>query len=67
VELDVKDRERLLVCSDGLNAVVPFDAIQSALAEQPPERAVEHLLQSVMTAGAPDNVSILVLDYGDHR
>lgn len=52
---------RYLLCSDGLSMLLPLDAIEDALA-RPVERAVEVLLEAALAAGAPDNVSILLLE-----
>lgn len=64
-QLDLIDQQLLLLCSDGLSEVVPFDFIQSVLSDRESGGAVERLLQAVLAAGAPDNVSILILEYRD--
>ncbi len=55
--------DRLLLCSDGLSEVVPFDAIQQILGEETLDHAAAVLLQAALQAGAPDNVSIVVLEH----
>jgi serine/threonine protein phosphatase PrpC len=54
---------RLLACSDGLSEYVEFASIQSILAEQDPVRVVHLLVDEAVRRGAPDNVSVLVVDW----
>jgi protein phosphatase len=57
--------DRLLVCSDGLTGVVPLDTIATVLAQ--PIDAVttaDRLVHLALEAGAPDNVSVIVVDVG---
>jgi PPM family protein phosphatase len=62
VGLDQMDeRDRLLVCSDGLTEVVGFDDIAAALAEPDPAAAAAALLRLALQGGAPDNVTLIVL------
>jgi serine/threonine protein phosphatase PrpC len=62
-QLQLTHGDRLLVCSDGLSDVVPFDRIDGCLADSDSAAAVGGLLSEAIAAGAPDNVSILVLDH----
>ena len=52
-----------LLATDGLNVVGP-EAIRAAL-HLPPEAAVEWLIASTLTEGAPDNVTVIVARVGD--
>jgi protein phosphatase len=63
VELNVGDR--LMVCCDGLSDVVTFQQIQELLSSESIKDAVDSLLDAALTAGAPDNVSIIVLERSD--
>ena len=55
--------DRLLLCTDGLSSFVGDDPIHSALAEhETADDAVGRLVQLAMDNGAPDNVTVLVLD-----
>lgn len=54
--------ERLLLCSDGLNAVLTGEKISNALASADPESAVERLIEAANRAGAPDNITVIVLE-----
>lgn len=49
-----------LLCSDGLTKVISHDAIAARLSVSP-VRAVEGLLADTLAAGAPDNVSVIVI------
>jgi PPM family protein phosphatase len=60
---DVLAGDRYLLCSDGLSAVVPTDAIQRVLTSgAEPDRAVRDLVALAIEAGGPDNVSCVVAD-----
>lgn len=63
VRLDsLGSRERLLVCSDGLTEVVTFDEVATAMAEPDARRTAALLLEKALTAGAPDNVTLMLLE-----
>jgi serine/threonine protein phosphatase PrpC len=54
--------ETILLCSDGLWDVVPFAVISDLLtSERSAQSIVNMLIQHTLDAGAPDNVSALVL------
>lgn len=55
---------RLLLCTDGLTAVVPDPGIAAALARTggDPAAACRELIGAAVAAGAPDNVTVLVAD-----
>jgi len=60
-----KPGDRICLCSDGLNKMVPDSEIESVLnARQGAEAAAQQLLELSLARGAPDNVSIIVVDYG---
>ena len=58
----VQARDRFLLCSDGLTRVVPEEHISEWLAQEDPQTAVEGLIQTTLDAGAPDNVTVLVVE-----
>ncbi|HEV2069999.1 MAG TPA: protein phosphatase 2C domain-containing protein [Acidimicrobiales bacterium] len=62
-EVSLGDGDRLLLCSDGLSEVVPFGAIEEVLGGVTLDHAAAVLLRSALDAGAPDNVSIVVLEH----
>ncbi|MEU7595257.1 MerR family transcriptional regulator [Streptomyces sp. NPDC039022] len=60
---EARPGDRYLLCSDGLSAVVPSDAVREVLGAAPgPARAVRDLVALAHDAGAPDNVSCVVAD-----
>jgi protein phosphatase len=62
--LDLKDGDRLLLCSDGLTGMVSHDAIASVLRDEPdPQRAVERLVRDANDAGGVDNITAVLLDF----
>jgi PPM family protein phosphatase len=55
--------DRYLLCSDGLSGVVSVEVIQDVLASTgEPEDVVTTLIQLTEEAGAPDNVTVVVVD-----
>lgn len=64
--LDTRPGDRWLICSDGLSGVVRHDDLQAALAiRDAPKQVAEKLLKQSLDAGAPDNVTVVILDIGD--
>jgi protein phosphatase len=63
-EMSLESGDIVLLCSDGLYAVVAEPAIQETLANGGAlEGMVDHLIAASLSAGAPDNVSALILRY----
>ena len=61
--LQVVERDRYLLCSDGLSAVVESSSIAEALTEAPePATAVSRLIDLANQAGGPDNIAAVVID-----
>jgi protein phosphatase len=55
--------DRILLCSDGLSAMVDEDVIERALLEEAdPQAACERLVEAAIEAGGEDNITVLVLD-----
>ena len=64
--LDTRPGDRWLLCSDGLSSYVDEATIRAALAEGlPTESTTDSLVRSALEAGAPDNVTVLLLDVGE--
>jgi protein phosphatase len=62
--LALQDRDRLLLCSDGLTDVVDDDTIAKTLAEtQASSEACQRLLQLALDGGGPDNVTVVLAAY----
>ena len=67
LELDVyRDRvhagDRFLLCSDGLTRTVPAEQLESWMAHEDIRQTVEELIKATLAAGAPDNVTALVVE-----
>jgi serine/threonine protein phosphatase PrpC len=60
---DTKPGDRWLLCSDGLSSYVSDDKIQAVLATEPvPKLAADKLVKESLDQGAPDNVTIVIVD-----
>ncbi|MDP9445051.1 MAG: protein phosphatase 2C domain-containing protein [Actinomycetota bacterium] len=57
--------DRLLLCSDGLSAVLDQPTLRDALGRGSPDSAVLDLLRLALDAGGPDNITCLVADVVD--
>ena len=63
-EDELEEGDVLLLCSDGLHGVVSDSAITQILSEgEAADRSAYKLVQATLTAGAPDNVSAVVVKY----
>ena len=62
IDLDLSSGDRLLLCSDGLNSMVPPDGIAKALANGSADEAAWKLVESANKAGGHDNISVIVID-----
>jgi PPM family protein phosphatase len=56
--------DRLLLCSDGLNGMIPDSLIASLLRSAPAEEAAWSLVEAANTAGGHDNITVLIVDVG---
>jgi protein phosphatase len=64
--LDTKPGDRWLICSDGLSGVIKSDDLTSALSSRDaPRQVAEKLIRQSLDAGAPDNVTVVILDVAD--
>jgi PPM family protein phosphatase len=62
--VELRDGDRVLMCSDGLNEMVPDEAIMATLAAEPePEAATKQLLAQANDAGGRDNITIIVVRF----
>jgi len=57
---DVLHDDIFLLASDGLTRVVPPDEILKALRTMNPAQAADALIQTVLSRGAPDNVTLAI-------
>jgi PPM family protein phosphatase len=56
--------DRLLLCTDGLNSMLPDEVIERYLQAPTPDDAVWDLIEAANAAGGHDNVSLIVVDMG---
>lgn len=62
--LDMQDRDRILLCSDGLYGPAGDAAIAHLLSiAASAEEAASSLVQAANQAGGPDNITVVLLDY----
>jgi type VI secretion system protein ImpM len=67
LELDVfrervRTRDRFLLCSDGLTRTLPEPLIQELMAQESIVTAVKDLVDATLAAGAPDNVTVVIVE-----
>jgi protein phosphatase len=61
--LDTRDGDRWLLCSDGLSSYVAEEKILGVLrSTEDPDEAARMLVRESLDAGAPDNVTVVILD-----
>jgi type VI secretion system protein ImpM len=58
----VRPGDRFLLCSDGLTRTLSEEKIGSWLENKPIATAVEGLIADTLAAGAPDNVTVLIVE-----
>jgi PPM family protein phosphatase len=66
VELNVQDQDLYLLCSDGLNDVLPDELTAQILREHSADLqgAINRLIKEVNARGGPDNVSVILVRTG---
>lgn len=66
MSMDLEEGDTVLLCSDGLTGVVGDDQIRQHLeASQDDETTVRELIDLANRAGGPDNITIVLLRYGE--
>lgn len=58
---DARPGDIFIIASDGLTRVVDDDLIYEELTRSEPPQAADRLLETVLTRGAPDNVSLIIV------
>jgi protein phosphatase len=64
-QIEVRPGDRLLLCSDGLCGVVPTALIEENMRVANLDEAIELLIDEAKEYGAPDNVTVLLLEIRD--
>lgn len=64
--IEVRNGDRLLLCTDGLTGMISDDQIMSVLQEvRDPQEAVDRLVRAANRAGGIDNITALVIDFAE--
>ena len=58
---DVKEGDRLLLCSDGISMLIPEDQMKSIVNQADPEQVSQQLINEANRRGSPDNITAVVL------
>ena len=58
----INPKDRFLLCSDGLSGVLSEKEIKSGLKIRDRDQALTYLLDAAYSAGAPDNVTVILAD-----
>jgi serine/threonine protein phosphatase PrpC len=63
---DLRPGDRFLLCTDGLSAVVPRELIRDTLSSSnDPDQTADRLVALATDRGAPDNITVIVIDVQD--
>jgi serine/threonine protein phosphatase PrpC len=62
MSIDILAGDRLVLCSDGLSDPVSKDRIESIGCQNDIQTATERLMEAALDAGAPDNVTVVVVE-----
>jgi serine/threonine protein phosphatase PrpC len=61
--LDLKEGDRILLCTDGLSSMIERDTIKAILQSEPdPQAACDRLVEEANRAGGDDNITVILLD-----
>lgn len=62
-DISLENGDKFLLCSDGLNVVVSEDIIKEILSEENDlDLCTEKLIEETLKRGAPDNITVLLLE-----
>ncbi|NBR65149.1 MAG: serine/threonine-protein phosphatase [Micrococcales bacterium] len=61
-QIEIRDGDRLLLCSDGLCSYVPAPIIEENMRVANLDEAIDLLIDEAKEYGAPDNVTVLILE-----
>jgi PPM family protein phosphatase len=59
---ELEPGDRILICSDGLNSMVPHEKIAKTLTEGTADEAAWQLVELANKAGGHDNISVILID-----
>jgi serine/threonine protein phosphatase PrpC len=64
---DIRPGDRLLLCSDGLNDMIPDEVIHELVSLDDLDEAVAALIEAANEAGGKDNITVILLEYPKKR
>ena len=59
---DVRSGDQFILASDGLTRLVDDGELEAALTAMPPADAAENLIETVLSRGAPDNITMVIVN-----
>ena len=62
IDVGLEPGDRILICSDGLNSMVPAGGIAKSLSNGTADEAAWKLVEAANKAGGHDNISVIVID-----
>ena len=62
VSIDILPGDRIILCSDGLSDPVASKDIEAIACQDDVESATQHLVDAAIEAGAPDNVTVALIE-----
>ena len=63
LSLDLREQDRILLCSDGLTSMVPNGQIKEVLERKSdPQEAADELVRLANDAGGEDNITVVIVD-----
>jgi protein phosphatase len=62
IELELEPGDRILLCSDGLNSMVPHATISQTLGEGTADEVAWRLIELANKTGGHDNITIILID-----
>jgi serine/threonine protein phosphatase PrpC len=66
--LQVRDGDRVLVCSDGLTGELTDEDIYQIVSKvQHPQRAADELIKAALRSGGRDNITVIVVDAAESK
>ena len=58
---ELTEGDSLVLCTDGLSGHVPDDSIRDTVLQNPPDQAVQKLIQLAKDDGGTDNITVIVM------
>lgn len=65
LDLEILPKDRFLLCSDGIHAVIGDELMQQIALSGEPQQVADELIEAALQQGAPDNATALLVDVVD--